>query len=151
MKKAWKWVIGVVVVLVILAALIGVGFVVRNNMHIIRGQAQIYRGYSDRGPEMMPYGGFGYHMRGPLMMGYRRSPFGGFIGGLFMLGFLALIVFGIIWLVGRVRSQNTVPATAAMPAGSSPAVPEVIATPCTKCGRPLQAEWKVCPYCGKKV
>jgi zinc-ribbon domain len=151
MKKAWKWVIGVVVVLIILAVLVGLGFVIRNNMHIIRGQAQIYRGYPERGPEMMPYGGFGYHMRGPFMMGNRWSPFGGFIRGLFMLGFLVLVVLGIIWLAGRGRTQNPVAATAAMPAGTLPAVPEEITTPCKKCGRSLQAEWKVCPYCGKKV
>ncbi len=151
MKKAWKWVIGAVVVLVILATLVGLGFVFRNNMHIIRGEAQIYRGYSERGPEMMPNGGFGYHMRGPFMMGYRRSMFGGFIGGLFMLGFLVLVVLGIIWLMGRGRAQTPVPASAAVPAGTSPAVPEEITNPCKKCGRPLQAEWKVCPYCGKKV
>jgi apolipoprotein N-acyltransferase len=166
MKKAWKWVIGIVVVVVILAALVGVGFVVRNNMHILRGQAQINPGlpgrgpemmpnggfgYHERGPEMMPYGGFGYPMRGPSMMGFGWRLFGGLIGGLFMLGFLVLAVLGIIWLVGRGRTQRTVAATAAIPAGTASTAPAEIKTPCKNCGRPLEAEWKVCPHCGKKV
>jgi hypothetical protein len=166
MNKSWKWVIGIVVVVVILAALVGVGFVIRNNMYILRGQAQINPGnpgrgpeirpyggygYPERGPEMMPYGGFGYHMRGPSMMGFGWRLFGGLIGGLFMLGFLVLAVLGIIWLVGRGRTQRPIAATAAAPAGTSPSVPAVINASCQKCGRPLEAEWKVCPYCGKKV
>ncbi len=85
MKKAWKWVIGIVLGLVILAVLVGVGFLVWGNMHVYRGVAQVNRGFSQRGPEMMPYGGFGYHMRGPGMMGYRMNPFGAFFGGLLML------------------------------------------------------------------
>jgi hypothetical protein len=151
MKKVWKWIIGIVLVLVIIAVLVGVGFLVRNNFHVNRTEVRIYRGFSQRGPEMMPYGGFGYNMRGPGMMGYGLRTFSGFIGGLFMLGFLALVVLGIIWLVRRLNTTKPVNATAATPAATPAPMPAASVNPCTKCGRPLQADWKVCPYCGKKV
>jgi zinc-ribbon domain len=151
MKKVWKWVVGIVLGLIILAVLIGVGFMIRGNFHFIRGQAQVFHGFSERGPEMMPYDGFGYHMRGPGMMGYGMVPFGGIIGGLFMLGFLALVVLGIIWLVRRGSIPKPVYATPAIPATTAEQMPSAIVNPCKKCGKPLQADWKVCPYCGKKV
>lgn len=151
MKKVWQWIIGIVLGLIILAVLLSVGFMVWNNMHINRGEARVYPGFPQRGPEMMPYGGFGYHMRGPGMMGYGRILFGGFFGGLFMLAFLALVVLGIIWLVRRGSSPKLVNATAPIPAAASEQMPAAIVNPCKKCGRPLQAEWAVCPYCGKKV
>jgi len=142
MKKVWKWIIGIVLGLVILAVLVGVEFVVLGNFHGYRAEALGSRSFSERGPWMMPYGGFG-HMRGPCMMGYGLMPFGGFIGGLFSLGFLALVVMGIIWLVRSLRTPKPVDAPVAMPAA--------VVNPCKKCGKPLQDDWKVCPYCGKKV
>ena len=151
MKKAWKWVIGIVVGLVILAALVGVGFLVWGNMHAYGGVARVYRGFSQRGPEMMPYGGFSYHMRGPEMMAYRMNPFGAFFGALLMLGFLALVILGIIWLVGHVRTPNQGQTTLVVTPASSEPMPAEALNPCKKCGRPLQADWSVCPYCGKKV
>ncbi|HEX7541685.1 MAG TPA: zinc-ribbon domain-containing protein [Anaerolineales bacterium] len=143
MKKVWKWIIGIVLGLVILAVLVGVGFMVRRNFHVYRAEAQVSPGFSERGPGMMPYGGFGSHMRGPGMMGYGMRPFGGFFGGLVSLGFLALVVLGIIWLVRSLRTPKPVEVPAAMPAA--------IVNPCRKCGRPIQNDWKVCPYCGEKV
>jgi hypothetical protein len=151
MKKVWKWVIGIVLGLVILAVLVGVGFLIWGNMHVYRGVAQLDRGFSQRGPEMMPYGGFGYHMRGPGMVGYGLIPFGGFFSGLFFLGFLVLVVLGIIWLVGRARTPKPVATTAAGPSATPEPMPAATLNPCKKCGRPLQTDWSVCPYCGKKV
>jgi hypothetical protein len=146
MKKVWKWIIGIVVGLVVLAVLVGVGFMAHGNFRGYRTEAFDARGFSERGFGMMPYGGFG-HMRGPGMMNYGRMPFGGFFGGLLSLGFLALVVLGIIWLVRKLRSPKLVEVPAAMPAP----VPAAIVNPCKKCGQPLQDEWKVCPHCGKKV
>ncbi|MBE3040051.1 MAG: zinc ribbon domain-containing protein [Chloroflexi bacterium] len=143
MKKGWKWIIGIVLGLVILAVLMSVGFMVRRNFHVYRAEALDSRGFSERGPGMMPYGGFGSHMRGPGMMGYGLMPFGGFFGGLFSLGFLALVVLGIIWLVRSLRTPKPVEGSAAMAAA--------VVNPCKKCGRPIQDDWKICPYCGKKM
>ncbi len=80
------------------------------------------------------YGGWG--MMGPGMMGgWGFSPFG-WIGMAFMwlipVGFIALLVLGIVWLA---RSLG----------GSTPPSP---ARTCPNCGRGIQADWKNCPYCG---
>ncbi len=39
MKKGWKWIIGIVLGLVILAVLMSVGFMVRRNFHVYRAEA----------------------------------------------------------------------------------------------------------------
>jgi H+/Cl- antiporter ClcA len=88
-------------------------------------------------------GGWGYGrwgMMGPGMMGgWGRAPFG-WIGMIFMwlipVGFVVLLVLGIIWLVRAISS----------PTGAHPA-PRA----CSNCGRPAQPDWRVCPYCGKEL
>src|SRR3990172_8800391 len=85
------------------------------------------------------YGNYGYRgwgMMGPGMMGgWGFSPFG-WIGMAFMwlipLGFLALTVLGIAWLVKAIGGGT---------------IPPSPAHPCPSCGRGTQAEWKNCPYC----
>jgi hypothetical protein len=153
MKKVWKWIIGIALGLILLAVLVGVGLLVRNNFHVYRAETLNPYGFSERGPWMMPYGGFG-HMRGHGMMGFGMMPFGGLFRGLLSLGFLALVVLGIIWLARSLRKPKTFDAPAAVsaePAELPPATPTAIVNPCKRCGRPLQDEWKVCPHCGKKV
>ena len=80
------------------------------------------------------YGGWGM-MGGPGMMGWGYSPFG-WIGMFFMwlipVGFIALIVLGIVWLARNLRATTT-------PSSQSP---------CANCGKGTQADWKNCPYCG---
>jgi hypothetical protein len=147
MKKVWKWIIGLVLGLVIITVLVGLGFMIRGNFHVYRAEIPNSRSFSERGPEMMPYGGFGWHMRGPGMMSYGMLPFGGLIGGLFGLGFLALVVLGIIWLIRSLRKPKVIDVPAVFPA----AMPAAIVNSCKKCGKPIQDDWKVCPYCGKKV
>jgi hypothetical protein len=105
------------------------------------------RGFDDRGfgPQgMMPgfgmrgYGMRGYGMHGGFgMMGW--MPFGGIFSGLFFLAILALVVLGILWLVRRTKA----PAPATQPA--------VVLHSCQNCGKPVQDDWKNCPYCGKKL
>ena len=96
-------------------------------------------------------GGYaGWGMMGPGMMGgggrgWGFGPFGG-LGLLFMwlfpLGLLTLLVLGIIWLFRQVSS----------PAGPAAAPPQVPAgRTCPNCGRPTQADWRVCPYCGQAL
>ena len=150
MKKVWKWVIGIALGLILLAVLVGVGFLVRNSFHIYRAETFNLRGFSDESPWRMPLGGFG-HMRGPGMMGFGMLPFGGLFGGLLSLGFLALVVLGIIWLVRSLRSSNQVALSAPTPVATPAVLSEVNINPCKRCGEPLQDEWKVCPHCGKKV
>lgn len=77
----------------------------------------------------------GWGMMGPGMMGgWGFSPFG-WIGMAFMwlipVGFLALTVLGIAWVVKAIGG------------GTNP-----VASPCPSCGRGIQADWRNCPYCG---
>jgi hypothetical protein len=179
MKKVWKWVIGIVIVLVVVAALVGGAFLLRNHFaNVVRiaqsGQRGVQvPGYGDgqRFPGMRPFGNdgwgrYGMHMRGPGMMGFGgHMLFGGLIRGLLCLGFLALFVLGIIWLVRRLRKPVSTSSAVAPVAGSvtpaaevaapivEPVVPVVAVAavhPCPKCGEPVQDGWKHCPNCGKK-
>ena len=87
----------------------------------------------------MMMGGWGYRgsgMMGPGMMGgWGYSPFG-WVGMLFMwlipIGFVALAVFGIVWLVKNVGNST-------LPSSQSP---------CPNCGKGVQRDWQNCPYCG---
>jgi uncharacterized membrane protein len=110
MKKI-NWLVVVVVGLLTLFLLFGIG------MFGGRG----YRGYGMMGPGMM--GGWGY------------SPFG-WIGMIFMwlipIGFLVLIVLGVVWVVQSL-SKTTQP-----PIGRT----------CPNCGKGVQTDWQNCPYCG---
>jgi hypothetical protein len=92
-------------------------------------------------------GGFGGYggMMGPGMMGggWGFAPFG-WLGALFMwlipLGFLALIVAGIVWLVRAAGGSSH----------TGPPVPPA-AGACPNCGRPTPADWQHCPYCGQAL
>jgi uncharacterized membrane protein len=149
MRKVWKWIIGIVIGLVILAVLVGGVLLVRNGFHAGRERMGYSQAWSQPGPGMMPYGGFGYNRRGPGMMyGFGMMPFGGLFGILFSLGFLAFVVLGIVWLVQYIRRPKTATGTTSVPVSSEPAI---AMTACKKCGRQIQADWNNCPYCGKKV
>jgi len=117
--RTWKWV--TIVVVAVIALLVGAAvgpFFVGGNR----------LGYWNRGG-----------MMGPGMMGgWGFAPFG-WIGmlmmGVFPLGVLALVVLGIVWLVNSVSR----------PGSQMPAAP---AKTCPNCARPVQADWRNCPYCG---
>jgi hypothetical protein len=173
MKKVWKWVIGIAVVLVVVAALVGGAFLMRNHYANIvsiarsdrpgiqapgygneRGEGNWrYPGMMQNGPDEWIWRGMPMHR--PGMMGYGGlGLFGGLIRGLFSIGFLVLIVLGIIWLVNRLR-RPAVPVAMAAPAATgadvAPAAPVAEVHACPKCGQPVQADWKNCPYCGKHL
>jgi hypothetical protein len=150
MKTVWKWILGILLGLIVIGVLVGVAFMVFGNFHSYRVESLNPHGFYNGGPGMMPFGENG-HMRGPGMMGYGRNPLFGLIGGLFSLGFLVLMVLGIVWLIRTLRSPKAVVATAAMPVETPAATPAIVTPSCKKCGQPLQDDWKVCPHCGKKV
>jgi hypothetical protein len=101
------------------------------------------------GASLLSFSGRGWGsgwMMGPDMMGgWGWRPFG-WLGmifmGLFPLGLLALLVLAIVWLVRQVSS----------PAGSSAGPSQgPAARTCPNCGRPAQADWRNCPYCGQAL
>ena len=170
MKPVWKWVIGIVIVLVVVAAVVGGIFLLRghlaNVVHITRlnqpGVQVPGNGNGKRVPRQFPntpplgyYGwpGRGIYMRGPGMMGFGLMPFVGLVGCLFSLGVLTLIVLGIIWLVRSLRK----PVVTAAPVASiaepveQGAQVEMDVHTCPKCGEPVQEGWKHCPNCGKHL
>ncbi len=99
------------------------------------------------GPFLFGQGVFGGYrgIMGPgMMQGWAFAPFG-WMAMLFMmlfpLGLLVLVVLGIIWLVTALsRTTHHVPA--------GPVAPAAPSMTCPSCGRPIQADWHNCPYCG---
>lgn len=87
-------------------------------------------GYGNNG-----YQGWGMMGTGGMMGGWGYSPFG-WIGMAFMwlipVGVITLIVFGVAALAQNVGNPT----------------PPSSQTPCSKCGKGAQADWKNCPYCG---
>jgi hypothetical protein len=172
MRKVWKWVIGIVVVLVVVAALVGGAFLLRSHFMNAGIAARSVRpvpqlpGNQQAGPfgdnqrgqpgwpgGMMPYGNDGWNrrgMRGFGMQGFgRMMPFGALFACLFGLGLLALLVLGIIWLVNR-NKRPMVPVAVAPVEPAASAVPLVATHTCSKCGEQVQDNWKHCPNCGKR-
>ncbi|HEX9028120.1 MAG TPA: zinc ribbon domain-containing protein [Anaerolineales bacterium] len=100
-------------------------------------------------------GGYGYGMMG-RGFGY-HSPFGFFGSALFMLipiGFVILLVLFGAWVVTSLLKQRK-PAVAGPAAVVSevpaPAPAPVVQATCSNCGKPVQADWKNCPYCGNAL
>ncbi len=81
-------------------------------------------------------GGWGY---GPMMGGY------GFFGWIIPLISLLIIVGVIALIVFGVRAVVTHPASSA--SQSAEAMPRN----CPSCGKPVQASWNHCPYCGQNL
>lgn len=176
MRKVWKWIIGFVIVLVVVALVVGGAFLLRSHFGGVAKVVQTYRinrprgqvppngkvpfnGNGQRGGPgwMMPYAGRGYYMRGPGLFGFGMMPFFGILGSLFFLGFLVLVILGIVWLVRSQSKPQPVAAPSAFVATAAPATPEPpVSAPtigvhtCKKCGQSVQDDWKHCPNCGKK-
>ncbi len=125
MKKAWKWILGILLVLVVIAAFIVVPLVLHS----------VY--------------GYGFYDRGFGMMGGRG--FMPFFGGFMMIGMGLrwLVPLALIGLLGygayRLGQRKAAPVVTPAPA---PAAPEQT---CPKCGQPVQAGWNNCANCGKKL
>jgi hypothetical protein len=64
------------------------------------------------------------------------------LGMLFPPALLALAIFGIVWLVQHMTalSRSATGLDAAQPGRR-----------CGTCGQPVQADWRLCPYCGQAL
>ncbi len=121
MSKVWKWILGILIALVIVAAVAGVIFMARSHMAFAfaqRGNAPFSQearpGWNNQN---MPYGGYGFRSgpgfgdrgweHGPMMMhrgfGFGFPFFGGFmlIGGLFKLAIFIGLLYFAYWLGKR--------------------------------------------------
>lgn len=84
---------------------------------------------------------YGY---GGMMGGYGyMHPFGWgwmILGWLIPVGVIILAVVGVVALINRSSSPR------------NPAQPPAAAQrTCSHCGKPAQADWTTCPYCGQKL
>ncbi|MEK6574587.1 MAG: hypothetical protein AABZ58_09785 [Chloroflexota bacterium] len=123
MNKTLQWTVGISAVLIALAV------VFSTVMPFIAPQLGWGNTYGYFPGGMM--GGF----RGGMMGGF-GLPFFGFGMILWPVLFVGLIVLGIVWLVRTVSTPG------------APAAPQAA---CAHCGKPVQAAWKACPYCGEKL
>ena len=106
MSKLWKWILGILLVVVVLGALVTVGFALRGRfggMYVNaplnqRGVVPMQRG-NDWGRAPMMNNNQQYQMMG----GRGRSFGGGFflLGGLVKLVFFGLLLYGAYWLGRR--------------------------------------------------
>jgi len=164
MNKTWKWVLGIVLVLIVIAAIVCTlvfmgGFMRRDvfaqGMFQPGGWGDFYQhdrmmsgAYGYSAPGTMMGGGYGFDGRIPLMRGHGFFPF---FGGLIPLVLLGLLVYGA-YRLGRNKSTaqvSTVTTTSEVVA-ESPAPEAMDGNTCHKCGGIVQADWRNCPYCGTK-
>ncbi len=151
MKTAIKWILGILIGVVLLAAVAAVGYFVFTRWDGISFmmRPRVLMPFEGRRMPIQPFGGIPYQR------------FGGFFplrligSGLFCLGFLALIVLGVVVLV-RVLRQPGQAAIIAAPAVAPIQMPEPVQTPavtrnCSNCGKPVQEDWSHCPYCGNTL
>lgn len=163
MSKALKWILGIGIALVVVAVIAGIAFLVFsrfNGFNVMMGARQA-RPFGDgrlmpwRNMPMNPYFG----MPGGRLGGF--FPLRMIAGWVFSLGILALIVLGIIALAAAFRRSSqpsaapaqAVSAVAVTPPSPAnpPAVDESPARTCPSCGRPANADWSHCPYCGSPL
>jgi len=133
MKNFWKWILGIVIVLVVFFGLgIGARLLMANLYPAAAGDGVIY----------------GLHR--PMMGGRGFDGYGGmmsFGGGSMTFGWLVpvLLVGALVYGAFYFGSRR-----AAIPAPQTPAVPESLRT-CPKCGHMVQEGWNHCAACGRKL
>ena len=89
------------------------------------------------------YGGWTYGMMGPGMMNWGFAPFGWLsmiLMWLIPLAFVALLVAGGVWLVRAIGGGQ---GSAHLQSSATDA--------CPACGRPIQSNWRNCPFCGETL
>ncbi len=168
MSRTLKWIIGIVIAVVVIAAVVLVGFWAFTHFVGIGRVVAINRGFPmpNYGPNYGPNNGPRLPYRNMPMMPYYGYP-GSRLGGLLPLGislFGFLVIVGLIALVlillfrrpataaytpaatGPVEETTTAPSSAAPAATTAPAT-----HPCPNCGRVVQDDWNVCPYCSTQL
>jgi hypothetical protein len=145
MSKTWKWILGILVGLFIVA-LIAAPFIWRSTMlaNVDTNRLGVPRAWDVPRNNGRAFDNWNRHPM--LAIGRSAMPFGGLFMGLGMLlslivpaGILFAIIYGAVRLAIK-NGQTTLPPAVAPPATH----------PCPKCGFAVQAGWKHCPECGTK-
>ena len=140
MNKTLKWVLiglAIAVVVFLIALVCFVGF--KNGFGGMMGRSGEFGRLPGRGGNFnrLPMMGGGGMMFGLGILMFFRA--------IIPLGILALAVVGIVLLFRNKRASS------ASKKNQLPAETPVVTThSCAKCGKDVQNEWAVCPYCGKK-
>jgi len=170
MKKVLKWMLGILIGLVVIAVVLGAGYMLarrartgmwmRESRLAQRGNVEqgepwqnkpSQKGRGQIGPwnfgrndmPMRYYGGMGFHPFGGLRL------VGRLVGGVFQLAILGLVIFFAVTLALRQKQvKQSLPANAAQPAAE---LTEAAGMACPHCAREIQGDWKHCPYCGNSL
>src|SRR5688500_6660514 len=157
MKNIWKWIVGIILVLLVVAA-IAVPFVLHRKLALNPADSVIYSYHPREGLQNGPMPGkfFGeYHSpKGDRRSGFARFHHGGMLqrgmhfgpGFLLFGGLMRLVPLALLALVIVVSYQMGKRASATVTAAVAPAATHA----CPKCGNLVQDDWKHCPSCGKK-
>ncbi len=102
----------------------------------------------------LPLLGGAFHLPVRMLEGGRLWMHEGMMGGYGVFGWLGMIarlaipiigflllVYLVVWLFRKPEGP---------PANPPAAPPASAGNPCPRCGKPLEAGWVACPYCGKK-
>jgi hypothetical protein len=144
MNKTLKWVIGILIGLLVVAAIIAAGYFAFARWYGPGWMVGMHDFRSWEGRRIMPIHPFEYWKRPGVRVGgfflLRMIP-----GFLFNIGILTLIVLGVIYLARALKGPQ-------LPS-SQPPLPPTAQTPgaCPSCGRSVQADWSHCPYCGNPL
>ena len=154
MSKALKWILGILIGLIVVAALVSLGFLAADRIDLGHRLMDSRTIQPWDGERVMPW-------RDMPMRPYSRLypqrfvgffPLASIAGGLFCLGVLVLIILGIIALVRVLRRPAQVSAAPVTPdvpePAPAPAPAQAVTHPCQACGRQVQDDWVHCPYCG---
>jgi uncharacterized membrane protein len=151
MKTSTKWILGVIIGLLIIAAIVTVCYVAVNRWH--------FTGWMMERRALQPWNdGRNAPWRDMPMHPNFRMP-GQRIGGLMAFSVIGviirraipiLILLALVILIFNLRrpvqsAPAQTPSQAAMPGPAGPT------HPCPHCGRPAQEEWSHCPYCGTEL
>jgi hypothetical protein len=163
MKKVWKWILGILVGLVVIAVVLGAGYLVarrvapamwmRENRLLQRSETlpalprqkapgqnmpeqNWSRNFGRNDMPMQYYGRMGLRPFGGLLF------FGRLVGGVFKLAILGLVIFLAVTLALRQKPVK-------QPVAASPAQAAMLS--CPNCGHAVQADWKHCPNCGNSL
>lgn len=149
MNKTLKWILislGILVGLLIIAAFVFHAFALNSGRMGMYFNSDQFPNGLDRGFDR----GLRTFGRMP-MMGFMPMMGLGLLRGVFGLGVLTLAVIGVVLLIrnGKVKDAGKV-AAAQTTAPETPVVEPEPEINCKKCGKSLQTDWAVCPYCGKR-